>query len=578
MSKENPSAPQIRRRLYVVLYLAVVLMAALVFRLGWIQLVMAEELQLKAWEQWNRSIPARSSRGDILDRNGHLLAGSAAAQTIVAMPPQVGDPVFTSRALAPVLEMTEERIMELITQERAAVYLKRRVEEDVAGEVRLLNLPGISFTEEPRRYYPNVHLFSQLLGFVGTDQGWAGLEVYYEEDLAGRDGRIMFPTDNRGREIPGARRLVPPREGKDLYLTVDETIQFFLERELLRAMLQYDAERVMGLAVNPQTGELLAAASKPDFDPNHYNDYEDESWRLLPVTDTFEPGSTFKLITLSAALEEGLFQEKDLFSCTGSREVADHTVRCWTSARGGHGTITYAESIYHSCNPAFVELGERLGVAKLFAYIRAFGFGSRTGLDYPAEGRGQIFSREEVGPVELATSSFGQGVSVTPLQQVMAVSAIANGGHLLRPYLVKKIVDREGNTVFAQEPEVIRQVISETTAERVTGLMEGSVLEGTGLPAGIEGYRVAGKTGTAQKAFAGGYLQDKYVLSFIGFAPVEDPRVVLYVAIDGARTGPQLGSLVSAPLFQTIMKDVLSYLEIPPSQLPAGEDEEEEGD
>ena len=573
MTRQKVSSLQIKRRLLAVFIFTALLMGALVFRLGWIQFVMAEELQLKAWDQWNRSIPARSSRGDIFDRNGNLLAGSATVETVVAIPPQINDPLFSARALAPVLDMTEERIVELITQERAAVYLKRRVNEDVAREVRLLNLPGITFTQESKRFYPNTNLLSQLLGFVGTDQGWAGLEIFYEEELEGRDGSIMFPTDNKGREIPGVRRFVPPKEGKDLYLTIDETIQFIVERELSRAMIEYDPKRVMALAVNPQTGEVLAAASKPDFDPNHYNDFDNEYWRLFPITDTFEPGSTFKLITLSAAMEEGLYFESEPFFCSGSVKVAGQTIRCWTSHKGGHGSINFIEAVYNSCNPAFISLGEKLGAERLFDYIRAFGFGAASGIDYPGEGRGQIFRPEQIGPVELATSSFGQGISVTPLQQVMAVSAFANGGQLLRPYFVKEIVDIDGTTVYEREPEVIRQVISQSTAERVSRAMLGVVEEGSGVNASIEGYLVAGKTGTAQKVSGGKYVPGEYVLSFIGFAPLEDPQVVIYVAVDGARRGPQWGSQVSAPLFQSIMKDVLSYLDIPPAHLP--EDEEE---
>ena len=207
--------------------------------------------------------------------------------------------------------MDEDRIYELITQERAAVYVKRKIDEDTAREVRLLNLPGITFTHETKRFYPNGSLLSQLLGFVGTDQGWAGLEIYYEEQLKGRDGNIVFPTDNKGREIPGVRRYIPPKEGLDLYLTIDETIQFIVERELSRAMIEYEPDRVMGIAVNPHTGEILAAASKPDFDPNNYNDYDKQYWRLFPVTDTFEPGSTFKLVTLAAAIEENLYNENE---------------------------------------------------------------------------------------------------------------------------------------------------------------------------------------------------------------------------------------------------------------------------
>lgn len=572
MARDTASNLHIRRRLLWLFVAAVLAMLALVVKLGWIQFVMAKELQQKAWEQWNRSIPARSSRGNIYDRKGCLLAGSATVETVVAIPPQIDDPYFTARALAPVLEMDEERILELITQERAAVYVKRKIEEEEAREIRLLNLSGITFTQETKRFYPNETLLSQALGFVGMDQGWGGLEIFYEEELKGRDGSIVFPTDNKGREIPGVRRFIPPKEGMDLILTIDETIQFIMERELSKAMVEYAPERVLALAVNPQTGEILAAASKPDFNPNNYNDYDKDYWRLFPVTDTFEPGSTFKLITLSAAIEENLYREEEGFFCSGSATIAGHSINCWTSDRGGHGAINFLEAVLGSCNPAFIALGERIGAEKLFDYIRAFGFGVRTGLDYPGEGTGLIFRPENVGPLELATTSFGQGISVTPLQQVMAAAAIANGGYLMEPYLVKEIRDPAGEVTRQRSPRVVRQVISEKTAQRVTSIMEEVVKQGSGVNAYMEGYRIAGKTGTAQKVGPEGfYLGGEYILSFIGFAPVEDPQVLLYIAVDGAKKGPQWGSQVSAPLFKNIMKDVLSYLEIPPSELPREE-------
>ena len=568
MARDTGSNLQMRRRLLFIFFVSALLMSALVFRLGYVQFVMAEELQRKAWEQWNRSIPTRSSRGNIYDRNEHLLAGSATVETVVAVPPQVDDPRQTAKSLAPVLDMSEERIYELITQDRAAVYIKRKVEEEAAKEVRLLNLPGITFTHETKRFYPNGSLLSQLIGFVGMDQGWAGLEIYYEEILKGRDGHIVFPTDNKGREIPGVRRYISPKEGMDLYLTIDETIQFIVERELAKAMIQFNPERVSAIAVNPKTGEILAIASKPDFDPNNYNDFDKEYWRLFPLTDTFEPGSTFKLITLAAVIEENLYNENDHFFCSGAATVAGHTIRCWTSDRGGHGSINYLEAVLGSCNPAFMNLGDRLGAERLFEYVRAFGFGSRAGIDYPGEGTGLIFRPEQVGPLELATTSFGQGISVTPLQQVMAVASIANGGYLLRPYLIKEIRDADGEVAEQRFPEVIRQVISKDTADRVTAIMEEVVIQGSGINAAIEGYRIAGKTGTAQKVGPGGvYLSGDYILSFVGFAPVEDPRVLLYIAVDGVKRGPQWGSQVSAPLYHAIMKDVLSYLEIPPTQL-----------
>ncbi len=560
----------VRKRLLWLFICFLVVSCALLGRLAWIQIVRADELYTKAWEQWNRSIPVRSPRGSIYDRYGKLLAGSSTVETVVAIPPQIEEPRETARLLAPVLQMDEDDLYELLTMDRSAIYLKRKVDPQVAQEVRELDLEGITFTTEGQRYYPGGRLASQLLGFVGTDQGWGGLELLYEEQLQGREGRLLFPSDVYGRQIPHEiRSFVPPKEGMDLYLTIDETIQYIVERELDRAMLEYRPKRAMAMAADPRTGEILAAASRPDFDPLHYGEYDPDYWPLLPVTSSFEPGSTFKLITLAAAIEEGLFNENEYFHCTGHATVAGRNIGCWTAGRG-HGSITYLQAVESSCNPAFIKLGERLGKEKLFAYIDAFGFGKKTGIDYPGESAGLVFSLDQVGPLELATTSFGQGVSVTPLQQLMAVSAMANGGYLKKPYLVKEIRNDQGEVVYEGREETVRQVISADTSRRVAAIMESVVENGSGTNAAIEGYRIGAKTGTAQKVGPGGtYIPGEYILSLIGFVPVDDPQIILYVAVDGATRGPQWGSQVCAPIFRRIMNDVLAYLKIPPQEGPA---------
>jgi stage V sporulation protein D (sporulation-specific penicillin-binding protein) len=556
----------IRKRLLFLFFMILLVTLALVSRLAWIQIVRADELYEQAWEQWNRSIPARSPRGLIYDRDGRLLAGSTTVETIVAIPPQVEDPRQTARILAPILEKGEEELYELLTLDRSAIYLKRKVEAEVAQAVRDLDLPGIVFTTEGKRYYPNGTLASQLLGFVGMDQGWAGLEIYYEEQLKGREGRILFPSDNLGREIPHeARQYVLPKAGDDLYLTIDETIQYIVERELARSMLEFQPKQAMIIAANPKTGAILAAASKPDYDPLHYEEVDSSRWALAPVTSSFEPGSTFKLTTLAAAIEEGLYNKHEFFHCTGYANVAGHQIGCWTAGRG-HGSITYLQAVESSCNPAFINLGQRLGTEKLFSYIHAFGYGQKTGIDYPGEGDGLIFDLEQVGPLELATTSFGQGISVTPLQQLMAVSAIANGGYLMKPYLVREIRSASGELIYERKPEVVRQVISQETARQVAEIMESVVLNGSAINARIEGYRIAGKTGTAQKVGPGGaYMGGEYIVSFIGFVPVEDPQIVVYIAVDTATRGAQWGSQICAPMFGRMMGDILNYLQIAPS-------------
>ncbi|MEW5786188.1 MAG: penicillin-binding transpeptidase domain-containing protein [Bacillota bacterium] len=559
----------VRKRLLFLFFMILAATLALIGRLAWIQIVRADELYDQAWDQWNRSIPTRSPRGSIYDRHGRLLAGSTSVETIVAIPPQVEDPQRTAELLSPVLEIEVNDLYALLTLERSSIYIKRKVEPAVSQAVRDLDLPGIVFTTEGKRYYPGGSLASQIIGFVGMDQGWAGMEIYYEEQLKGREGRILFPSDARGRQIPHEiKRFVPPKEGMDLYLTIDETIQYIVERELARAMLEYQPRQAMIIAADPNTGAILAAASKPDFDPLNYAAVDSSQWALAPITNSFEPGSTFKLTTLAASIEEGLYNQNEYFHCTGYANVAGHNIGCWTAGRG-HGSITYLQAVEGSCNPAFINLGQRLGKEKLFSYIQAFGYGQKTGIDYPGEGAGLIFELDQVGPLELATSSFGQGISVTPLQQLMAVSAIANGGYLMKPYLVSEIRDTEGNTVFKRQPEVVRQVISAETARQVTEIMESVVLNGSAINAGMEGYRIAGKTGTAQKVGSGGtYIGGQYIVSFIGFVPIEDPQIIVYIAVDTATRGAQWGSQISAPMFKRMMGDVLNYLQLAPADRP----------
>ena len=556
----------VRRRIAVMLFLIVLGVSALIGRLAWLQIIRSDELYSAAWEQWNRSIPARSPRGAIYDREGRLLAGSSTVDTVVAVPAQVEDPGETAKVLAPLLGLTESELLEKLTMECSSIYLKRKVTPEISRQIRELDLPGIIFTTEGQRYYPNGTLASQLLGFVGMDEGLAGLEVYYEDYLKGKEGYLLFPCDNLNRPIPHEiKRFVPPREGMDLHLTLDETIQYIVERELARAMIEFQPKTVMAIAADPHTGAILAAASKPDYDPLHYDRFDSKHWALPPVTSSFEPGSTFKLVTLCAAVEEGIYNENEYFFCRGFASVGGHNIRCWTGS--GHGSITYLQAVESSCNPAFINLGQRLGEEKLFNYIRAFGYGRKSGIDYPGESGGLVFEPEQVGPVELATSAFGQGVSVTPLQQLMAVSAIANGGYLMKPYLVQKICNAEKEAVFEHQPEVLRQVISKSTAEKVTWVMENVAIRGSAMNAAIEGYRIAAKTGTAEKVGPDGrYIAGNYIVSFIGFVPAEDPRIVLYVAVDGATRGAQWGSQMGAPLFRRIMVDVLNYMQIPSSE------------
>lgn len=559
----------VRGRLILTFCVTAALVFYLVGRLAWIQILRSDELYEQAWQQWNHNLPVSTSRGSIYDRHGRLLAGSIAAETVAAVPARLEDPRGAAEALAPVLEMDPQEIIDLIALERNAVYLKRKVAPAVAETIREMNIPGIVFFDEDKRYYPGGNLASQLLGFVGMDQGWAGLELYYEQELAGGEGLLFYPADGRGKQLPhDFDRHLEPRQARDLRLSLDETIQHIVEQELDQIMAEAAPRQAMALMVDPWTGAVLAAASRPDYNPEGFDQYDPDSWNLAPITASFEPGSTFKLVTLAGVIEEGLFDPHQTHHCPGYSMVAGEKIHCWTSDRGGHGTLTFYEALADSCNPAFIELSGRLGREKLTAYIEAFGFGRQTGIDYPGESAGLVFEVAEMGPLELATASFGQGPSVTAIQQAMAVAAMVNGGYLYLPYLVEEISGGGETAPFHRNPEPVRQVISAETSAMMVELMENVILEGTGHAAALEGYRVAGKTGTAEKVGPDSeYISDQFIYSLVGFAPVDAPRVVLFVAVDGVTRGPRLGVYTSAPLFGRIMEKTLQYLQVKPTEV-----------
>jgi len=559
--------PTVRRRIIAVFVLTVMVSFLLIGRLAWIQIVSADELYEKAWEQWNYNLPVKSERGVIYDCHGRLLVGNTAVDTVAAVPAHIENPGAVAEILAPLLGMDPAKIVDTITIEKSVVYIKRKVEPDISAVIREMNIPGIIFFKEEKRFYPGDNLASQLLGFVGTDQGWSGLEVHYDRYLNSKEGLLLFPADGKGRQLPHLfNRVIEPLAGFDLHLTIDETIQYVIEKELDWAMHEFAPRQIVAIAVNPHTGAVLGAASRPDFKPGQYYDYKPANWSLAPVTSSYEPGSTFKLVTLAAVVEEGFFYPDEIFYCSGHTTIGSETIHCWTHKRGGHGSISFYSALGHSCNTAYIELGKRLGRDKLFHYIDAFGFGKPTGIDYPGEASGLVFKPGQIGPLELATTSFGQGISVTPLQQVMAVAAIANGGNLFKPFFVEKVYDHQGHIIYFREPEMIRQVISHETAQIVSDMMVHVITDGTGRNAAVEGYTVAGKTGTAEQVgLESIYKTDDFIYSMVGFAPAEKPRVVLYLAIDGVTRGARLGTYTSAPLFSSIMEELLNYLQASPS-------------
>lgn len=558
----------VRRRLFLVLIGVILAFCGLLFRLGYVQLWAGGKLSQLAENSWRREIPFEAKRGDIVDRGGVKLAYDVTNPTIYAVPVQVKDPKGTAAVLAPLLGMTEEKLYGQLTKGEMNVKLQpggRRITTELAQQIRSLNLPGIVVAEDSKRYYPFGHLAANILGFTGYEDGLNGVELKYNDLLKGIEGNVSSLTDAAGRTMPNSsEKYTPPRDGLTLKLTIDQTVQSIVERELDQAVLKYQPNSAIAIAMEPNTGEVLAMASRPTFDPAHYQEASPEVYnRNLPIWMTYEPGSTFKIITLSAALQEGKVDLKnEFFYDPGYADVAGAKLRCWK--RGGHGSQSFLEVVENSCNPGFVALGQRLGKEKLFQYIKNFGFGKRTGIDLIGEENGILFKPNQVGPVELATTSFGQGVSVTPIQQITAVAAAINGGKLFKPHVAKQWIQPETGMVLEDvQPELVRQVISPETSKQVREALESVVAQGTGGGAFLDGYRVGGKTGTAQKVVNGRYSASEHIVSFIGFAPADDPKLIVYVAVDNPQ-GIQFGGVVAAPIVRNIMADALPHLGVEP--------------
>ncbi|MCK8817329.1 stage V sporulation protein D [Natroniella sulfidigena] len=560
---------EIRKRITFLFVMVVIVMVSLIARLAWIQIIQNTKYQHQALDQRLRQLQVEPKRGIIYDKNGVELAVSASADTVVAIPNEINNPRQTAQQLADILEMPEDEIYSKLTKTAAAVYVVRKTDEKKARKIRELNLAGIRFTEESKRFYPKGNLAAHTLGFVGIDsQGLQGIELSYDDILRGNPGRISVERDAAGREIPeGIKDYVDPDDGHDIYLTIDNVLQHIAERELDKAMLEHEAKSGTIVMMDPQTGGVMALANRPTFDPNDFVNSSPELWRNRAVSDTYEPGSTFKIITTAAGLEEGVVNPNDTFFDPGHIEVSGQIINCWKA--GGHGSQTFAEVVQNSCNPGFVQVGQRIGTDVFYDYIEAFDFGRKTDIDLVGEAQGIKYGLDQIGPVELATMSFGHGITVTPIQLTTAVSAIANDGELLRPHLVSEIKGSRGELIKEITPEKNKRVISSETAQKTRELLAGVVEEGSGTKAAVEGYEIAGKTGTAKH-----YGVQLYDSSFIGMVPADDPQMVVLVVLSGVSSYPYYGSQVAAPIFHNVVKDGLRHLEIPPTT--SSKDEEEE--
>lgn len=549
----------VRRRITTLFLFFMLAVFFILLRLFYIQIIQSDDFQRQALSQRLSHLPLEARRGTIYDNRGERLAVSASTDTVVAIPVEMGDREEMSRRLAGVLHMSQEEIYRRITQNVAAIYLERKLDEERAQIIKNLHLPGIIFTEESKRYYPQGDLAAHLLGFAGIDnQGLDGLELSFEEYLRGHPGRILMERDATGREIPmGYQHYQSPRDGSDVYLTVDSVVQYIIERHLDMAMEEHEAVTGIIIAMEPATGRIIALANRPSYEPNDFASYSPKLWRNTAISDNYEPGSAFKAFTLAIALELGIVSENDRFFCPGFVEVADHRINCWHSS--GHGSQSLSEIVENSCNPSFVQLGMRIGRENFVSFIESFGFGTPTGIMLPGEARGMTYSLERMGPVELATMAFGHGVAVTPIQLITAMSVIANGGYLLQPQLVDRIVSPEGKILKDFQPQVVRRVISQETAQQVRHHLFQVVEEGSGFMTHIDGYAIGGKTGTAQH-----YGQPIYDVSFVGFLPVHQPRLIMLVALKGLSSQPFFASQTVVPVFNAIIKDIIRYLDIPP--------------
>jgi len=557
-------------------YIFLALSLGLIFRLGYIQLALGEELRAKALSIREEEVPLLAKRGDIYDRQGEKMALSHTTASVAVFPGVINeeDKDDVALKLAGTLELPVEEIKEKLESKNNFCYIKRRLDLETADRVRGLKLKGVTVTEEESRFYPQGAMAAHVLGFAGVDnKGLEGVEYYYDDWLSGKEGSMLVEFDAVGNEIPFTARVKKEAEaGNNLILTIDLGLQLIVE-EVLNEVMQSEInpKSATVILMNPQNGEILALANNPNYDINEFLNNPPaqypSSLKNIAISNIYEPGSTFKSFTSAAALEEKVVKPEDHFYDPGYITVGKTKIRCWRSYNP-HGEQTFAEGIQNSCNPVFVETIFRLEDKEkglFYKYLSAFGLGKKTGVDLPGEEKGQLIKEENLIPLDLATMSIGQSIGVTPLQMVDAMSAVVNGGYLVRPHLLKEIRTAEGETLLEVGTQIRAQPISEATSAQMRQLLEDVVAKGTGKQAYIPGYRVGGKTGTAQKPGPNGYLPGKYVASFLGFAPADDPQIVGIVVLDEPQ-GRYQGGEVAAPVFKEVMEKALLYLNIPPQQ------------
>ena len=589
MSKKNYRDKVLsKKRMFLVLMILAVLFTGLMGRLIFVMVYKSPDYKKAAIDQWTSEVQIAAKRGRILDRNGNELAISANVYRIDLDLNALRSTMKTKKLttedvaskLAEALEMEKEDVVKVIEKKLpnglpyGSATLKRRIEKSMADKVKELDLWGVIVSADTKRYYPNENYLAHVLGHTNSDgDGLAGIEMQYNSVLSGKPGKRIAELDNtRSRQLPYViSEFTKPEDGKDVVLTIDEMIQHFCEKAATQALSDNKAKAVSIMAMNPNNGEILALVNKPDYNPNNpwvegkTSEELQKMWRNRAISDTFEPGSIFKVITSTAALEENLVSEEDRFYCKGSTVIGKRTVRCWKS--GGHGSQTFVEILKNSCNVGFTELGKKIGKENLYKYIRKFGFGEKTGVDVPGEALGIIKNPANISELDLATISFGQTNTVSIVQYLSAFNAVANGGKLIKPHFLKEIQSYDEETGVKKTEKKFKdynekKILSEEKTAQLRGYLEKVISEGGGKKAFIEGYTIGGKTGTAQKVIDGKYGPQKYISSFAGMAPAEKPQITLFVSIDEPDPSNYYAGQIAAPVAQQVFNDIFNYLSI----------------
>ena len=573
-------------------YVALIMFAVLVvltIRYAYLQVIQGDALAQRMRDQSGYEFRIQSLRGAILDRNGKELAVSNMTKSLFIDPNHVyesHDPAAIAADIAPVIGLTEQEILDDIAVGGGFVWVKRQLEHEEYEAVRtVIREKGYSdclgFQNEAKRYYPNDALAANVLGFVGTeDRGLDGVEQALDPLLKGEVREERLTVDGQRRPILDSiffgRRTYLGDYCKTVVLTIDSTIQFMVEQELDRAMAENNPASITAIVMDPKTGEILAMASRPSYNPNRFWEYPQDNWKNRAVSFIYEPGSTFKAIVAGAALQEGIVTPNQVFFDPGYVMVSGRRIQNWSNE--SYGAVTFTDIVKNSLNTGFAQVGLSLGAEKLMHYTRLFGFGEITGIDLPGEEEGLLFKPEDMRDSDIATTAIGQSIAVTPLQLVTAMSAIANGGTLMRPHIVRTIKNPDGSVYEERSPQPIRETLQRTVNRTLIGLLEQVVATGGGAKAGVKGYRIAGKTGTAQKIRldTSGYMEGRYIASFCGFAPVEDPIFTVLVMIDDPSGGNFYGGQIAAPVASRIFAQLLRYAHVEPSSNPFTRTEEVE--